>query len=142
MAIVKLDKLTSLERRELAAQLAAYEKKDAELTQLVGAFKAALEDAGFSAVDAAALLLPARARGPAKKPAAGVDKTGGKPTPGTTYKYPSTGETWTKAANGKGAPKKEFAALIASGKTWAELAVIGLSPRKSSTPFKSKKPLK
>ena len=142
MATVKLDKLTSLERRELAAQLAAYEKKDAELARLVGAFKVDLEDAGFSATDAAALLLPARVRGPAKKSAAGVDKTGGKPTPGTSYKHPSTGETWTKAANGKGAPKKEFVALIADGKTWAELAVMGLSPRKSSTPLKSKKLLK
>ena len=142
VATVKLDKLTSLERRELAAQLAAYEKKDAELARLVGAFKADLEDAGFSAADAAALLLPAKARGPAKKSAAGVDKTGGKPTPGTTYKHPTTGQTWAKAANGKGAPKKEFVALITSGKSWAELAVMNLSPRKSSTPLKSKKLLK
>ena len=142
VATVKLDQLTSLERRQLAAQLATYEKKDAELARLVGAFKADLEDAGFSAADAAALLLPARARGPAKKSAAGVDKTGGKPTPRTTYKHPSTGETWTKAANGKGAPKKEFVALIASGKTWAELAVIGLLSRKQSIPPKPKKPSK
>ena len=42
MATVKLDKLTSAQRRELATQLAAYEKKDAELARLVGAFKADL----------------------------------------------------------------------------------------------------
>lgn len=48
MATVKLDKLTSAQRKELAAQLAAYEKKDAELVRLVGAFKADLEEAGFT----------------------------------------------------------------------------------------------
>ena len=133
LPLVKLDKLTSAQRRELAAQLAAYEKKDAELAQLVGAFKADLEDAGFTATDAAAWLLPAKTRGPAKKSAPGVDKTGGKPTPGTTYSHPTTGETWTKAANGKGAPKKEFVALVAAGKSWAELvAIAGLSSRKQS----------
>ena len=142
VATVKLDKLTSLERRELAAQLAAYEKKDAELTRLVEAFKADLDAAGFTAADAAVLLAPVKSRGPAKKSAPGTDKTGGKPAPGTTYKHPSTGETWTKAANGKGAPKKEFAALIASGKSWAELAVVGLSSRKQSIPPKPKKPSK
>ena len=45
--------------------------------------------------------------------------------PGTTYKHPSTGETWTKSANGKGAPKKEFVALIAAGKSWGDLVVAG-----------------
>lgn len=70
MALVKLDKLTSAQRQELAAQLATYEKKDAELAQLVGAFKADLEDAGFTAADDAALLSPAKARSPAKKAAA------------------------------------------------------------------------
>lgn len=121
MATLKLDKLTSAQRQELAAQLAAYEKKDAELARIVGAFKADLEKAGFTAADAAALLAPAKTRGPAKKSAPGADKTGSKPTPGTTYKHPTSGATWTKAANGKGAPKKEFVALIAAGSTWAEL---------------------
>ena len=143
MAIVKLDKLTSLERRELAAQLAAYEKKDAELAQLVGAFRADLEEAGFTAADAAALLLPTKTRSPAKKSAPGVDKTGGKPTPGTTYKHPSTGQTWTKAANGKGAPKKEFVALISAGKTWAELgAAASLRSTKQTSKAAAKKPMK
>ena len=142
MAVVKLDKLTSMQRRELAAQLAAYEMKDAELAQLVGAFKADLEEAGFTAADAAALLSPAKTRSPAKKSAPGVDKLGGKPTPGTSYKHPSTGETWTKAANGKGAPKKEFVALIVSGKTWAELAVAGHSSRKPTAKVASKKSAK
>lgn len=132
MATVKLDKLTSAQRQELAAQLAAYEKKDAELARLVGAFKADLEEAGFTAADAAALLSPTKARGPAKKSAPGVDKTGGKPTPGTTYKHPSTGETWTKATNGKGAPKKEFVALVAAGRTWADLEVSSSPSRKQA----------
>lgn len=132
MALLKLDKLTSAQRQELTAQLAAYEKKDAELAQLVGAFKADLEDAGFTAADAAALLPPAKARSPAKKSAPGVDKTGGKPTPGTTYKHPSRGETWTKAINGKGAPKREFVALIAAGKTWADLEVVPPSRKQTA----------
>ena len=132
MATVNLGKMTSAQRQELAAQLAAYEKKDAELTRLVEAFKADLDAAGFTAADAAVLLAPVKSRGPAKKSAPGVDKTGGKPAPGTTYKHPSTGETWTKAANGKGAPKKEFVALIAAGKTWAELVVTGSSARKQT----------
>ena len=140
MATVRLDKLTSAQRQELAAQLAAYEKKDAELARLVGAFKADLEEAGFTAADAAALLSPAKTRSPAKKSAPGVDKNGGKPTPGTTYKHPATGETWTKAANGKGAPKKEFVALIAAGSTWAELALAGPSSRERASKAATKKP--
>ena len=142
VATVKLDKLTSLERRELAAQLAAYEKKDAELARLVGAFKADLEEAGFTAAHAATLLAPHKSRSPAKKSAPGVDKSGGKPTPGVTYTHPTTGEKWTKATNGKGAPKKEFVGLIAAGKTWAELDVIGLSSRKQRIAPKLNKPLK
>lgn len=110
MAIVKLDRLSSAQRRELVAQFAAYEEKDAELARVLGAFKANLEKAGFSAADVAGLLTPAKGRGPAKKPAPGVDKTGSKPTPGATYRHPSTRKTWTKAANGKGAPRKEFVA--------------------------------
>lgn len=139
MATVKIDKLTIAQRQELAVRLAAYEKKDAELARLVGAFKADLEEAGFTAADAAALLTPAKARSPAKNSAPGVDKTGSKPTPGTTYKNPSTGETWTKAANGKGAPKKEFVALIAAGKTWAELAMLSPSARKQNAKGASRK---
>ena len=143
MATVNLEKLTSAQRQELAAQLAAYEKKDAELARLVGAFKADLEDAGFTVADAAALLSPAKTRGLAKKSAPGVDKSGGKPTPGTSYKHPSTGETWTKAANGKGAPKKEFVALIAAGKTWAELGVAVNAPsRRQTVKAIAKKPTK
>ena len=139
MAIVKIERMSSAQRQELASQLAAYEKKDAELARLVGAFKADLEDAGFTVADAAALLSPAKTRGSAKKSAPGMDKNGDRPAPGTTYTHPTTGDTWTKAANGKGAPKKEFVALIMAGKTWAELAVIGLSSRKQSIPPKPKK---
>ena len=107
-------------------------RKTPELARIVGAFKADLEEAGFTAADAAALLLPTKVRSPVKKSAPGVDKTGGKPTPGTTYMHPSTGETWTKAANGKGAPKKEFVALVADGKTWAELKAGPTTLRKAT----------
>ena len=142
MATLKLDKLTSAQRQELAAQLAAYEKKDVELARLVGAFRTTLEAAGFTAADAVALLSPAKTRGPAKKAAPGVDKTGSKPTPGTSYKHPTSGATWTKAANGKGAPKKEFVALIASGSTWAELKAGPASPRKATAKSRAKRPVK
>ena len=142
MATVNLEKLTSAQRQELAAQLAAYEKKDAELTCLVEAFKADLDAAGLTAADAAVLLAPVKSRGRVKKSAPGLDKSGGKPTPGTTYKHPSTGETWTKAANGKGAPKKEFVALIAAGKTWVELAEISQSLGMQRAAPKPKKALR
>ena len=139
MVTVNLEKLTSAQRQELAAQLAAYEKKDAELTRLVEAFKADLDAAGLTAADAAVLLAPVKSRGRVKKSAPGLDKSGGKPTPSTTYKHPSTGETWTKAANGKGAPKKEFVALIAAGRTWAELAAVGASLQRPAAKAASKK---
>lgn len=59
-------------------------------------------------------------RGTAKRSApASVDSEGNKPSIGVTYKHPITGATWTKQA--KGAPKKEFIALIKAGKTWGEL---------------------
>ena len=141
MTIVKIERMSSAQRQELASQLAAYEKKDAELARLVGAFKADLEEAGFTSTEAAALLSPAKARGPGKKSAPGVDKTGGKPTPGTTYKHPTSGETWTKASNGKGAPKKEFVALIAAGKTWAELgSAANATSRKQTRKIAGKRP--
>ena len=139
MATVNLSKLSSAQRQELAAQLAAYEKKDAELARLVGEFKADLEEAGFTSAQAAALLSPAKTRGPAKKSAPGVDKNGDRPAPGTTYTHPTTGETWTKAANGKGAPKKEFVALITAGKTWAELTSGTSTKRAASTARRTKK---
>ena len=139
MASLKLDKMTSSQRQELAAQLAAYEKKDAELARLVEAFKADLDKAGVTAADAAALLSPARSRDPAKKSAPGVDRTGSKPTPGTTYKHPASGATWTKAANGKGAPKKEFVALVAAGSTWAELKSGSSSGRTRSAKTRAKR---
>lgn len=48
----------------------------------------------------------------------------------------------TKAANGKGAPMKEFVALVAAGKTWAELGATGPSSRKQPAKAGAKKPKK
>lgn len=59
-------------------------------------------------------------RGTAKRTApASLDHQGSKPEAGVTYKHPVTGALWTKKE--KGAPNKEFIALVNSGKTWSEL---------------------
>ena len=141
MAKPDLSKLSAADRLALAKELAAFEQRDALLTKLVEAFKADLDEAGATVVDAVKLLAPRKPRGPNKTMPAGkkaaakktrgvaakttspsVDKDGGKPIPGKTYLNPDTGTSWTKDASGKGAPKKEFLPLIAAGATWAELA--------------------
>lgn len=121
MATLKLEKMTTAQRQELATQLAAYEKKDAKLTRLVGAFKTDLDDAGFTAAQAASLLLPARARGFAKKSAPVADKTGAKPAPGVTYKHPATGETWTPSL------REERVRRRRNSSHWSRLVAPGLS---------------
>ena len=56
---------------------------------------------------------------PKRTAPASLDSTGQKPEVGVTYKHPTTGALWTKQE--KGAPKKEYIALVQAGKTWAEL---------------------
>ena len=56
---------------------------------------------------------------PSKKAPVSIDSEGNKPGIGVTYKHPTTGALWTKQE--KGAPQKEFIALIKAGKTWGEL---------------------
>ena len=56
---------------------------------------------------------------PSKKAPVSIDSEGNKPGIGVTYKHPTTCALWTKQE--KGAPKKEFIALIKAGKTWGEL---------------------
>ena len=60
-----------------------------------------------------------RGTAPSKKAPVSIDSEGNKPGIGVTYKHPTTGALWTKQE--KGAPKKEFIALILAGKTWNEL---------------------
>ena len=60
-----------------------------------------------------------RGTAPSKKAPVSIDSEGSKPGIGVTYKHPTTGALWTKQE--KGAPKKEFIALIKAGKTWNEL---------------------
>lgn len=95
-------------------------------------FAKKLTTAGFTLTEGIAALRKASApskpakkvrakRGTAPKRTAPVstDSTGQKPEVGVTYKDPNTGDQWTKKE--KGAPKKEFIALIKAGKTWSEL---------------------
>lgn len=60
-------------------------------------------------------------RGAAPRKAAPVsqDSNGQKPEAGVTYKHPTSGAMWTKKE--KGAPNKDFIALVQAGKTWNEL---------------------
>lgn len=136
---IRLESLSAAERRDLAAKLAAFEEKDAQLTRLVGAFKADLEEAGFSVAAAAALLAAPKSRSAGKKAGSGVDRDGKRPMPGVTYTDSATGATWTKAKNGKGAPKKEFVALVASGRTWASLEGRSLPLHKAAVKAAAKK---
>src|SRR4249919_1470294 len=95
-----LSKLSAAERQALAADLAAFQDRDARLTTLINAFKKDIDAGGFTVEDAVALLAPRKTRGPNKattKPSTAttpksVDSTGAKPKPGSTYALP-TGET-------------------------------------------------
>ena len=60
-----------------------------------------------------------RGTAPKRSAPASLDSKGNKPEPGVTYKHPTTGALWTKKE--KGAPNKDFMALVSAGKTWAEL---------------------
>ena len=95
-------------------------------------FAKKLKADGFTVAEGIAALRDSNAPGkPAKKTRAkrgtapkriapvSVDDNGQKPTVGVTYKHPSTGALWTKQE--KGAPKKDFLALVQAGKTWSEL---------------------
>ena len=98
-------------------------------------FSKKLKDAGFTVAEGiAALRGPSAPSKPAKKvrakqgtatkrkPPVSIDSEGNKPAIGVTYKHPTTGAVWTKQE--KGAPKKEFIALIQAGKTWNELRAV------------------
>ena len=134
MAKINLSAMSAADRMALASQLASFQERDAKLTQLVNAFRADVDAAGFSMAEVAPLLIsrkplgrPAGKKAAAAKPTASIkssaDATGGIPMAGVTYVHPETGAEWTKAESGKGAPKKEFVALVADGgMIWAQLA--------------------
>ena len=60
-----------------------------------------------------------RGTAPKRTAPASMDSKGNKPQAGVTYKHPTTGALWIK--KDKGAPNKDFMALVQAGKTWAEL---------------------
>ena len=60
-----------------------------------------------------------RGTAPKKAAPASQDSSGHKPEAGVTYRHPVTGVLWTKKE--KGAPNKDFMALVHAGKTWQEL---------------------
>lgn len=60
-----------------------------------------------------------RGTAPKKAAPASQDSEGNKPEAGVTYKHPTTDALWTKKE--KGAPNKDFIALVRAGKTWNEL---------------------
>ena len=148
MAQVNLSAMSAADRMALASQLAVFQERDAKLTQLVNAFKGDLDAAGFSISDVTPLLISRKPIGhpTGKKPKAATkssaDVTGGVPIAGVTYVHPETGAEWTKAASGKGAPKREFVALVADGgMTWAKLAKGG-SVKKAARAATKKAPAK
>jgi DNA-binding protein H-NS len=111
----KKDRLDA-DRQKLESEIAA--AHDAELASLVDAFKHHLAVNQFRLEDALSLLAPnAGARGRAKLK---VSKPGY--VPGTTYRHPHSGETWT--AKKRGATIKWLRELIATtGKGYADFAV-------------------
>jgi len=60
-----------------------------------------------------------RGTAPKRSAPVSVDSKGYKPEAGVTYKHPTTGALWTKKE--KGAPNKDFIALVQAGETWAQL---------------------
>lgn len=114
---------------------ALYARRGEVVQALADDFSKKLKDAGFTVAEGiAALRGPSAPSKPAKKvrakqgtatkrkPPVSIDSEGNKPAIGVTYKHPTTGAVWTKQE--KGAPKKEFIALIQAGKTWNELRAV------------------
>lgn len=106
-----------------------------EFNDTVAAARKLIENAGYSIFDVVDVWAPTqgahqrganiktrakRGTAPAKGPRKDVDATGASPIPGETYAL-ADGTKWTKAANGKGAPKKEFIEAVHAGATWAAL---------------------
>lgn len=114
-----------------AIEEALLSKRSEAVQELAAEFAKKLKAEGFSVAEGIVALRgesdtgkPAKKtrakRGTAKKAApASLDREGSKPEAGVTYKHPVTGALWTKKE--KGAPNKEFMALVGAGKTWSEL---------------------
>jgi hypothetical protein len=107
------DKLKAMGRTKVDAVRALLELMSPEE-------RAEVQAGGAAPVKRARMPRAAGAAPAGKKERADKDKNGASPEPGKTYKLGDL--TWTRAANGKGATKKEFLAAIKDGKTWAELA--------------------
>ena len=118
-----LSKMSYAELQELAKEASELVdmKKSEEIKVLADGFVKKATAAGFSKADIKAAvdaMLPG-----GKSKSAPKKATGPKPTPGATYKDPATGETWTKAANGKGKTKGWLQAYIVSGKKFEDYLV-------------------
>jgi hypothetical protein len=111
---------------------ALYARRGEAVQALADDFAKKLESDGFTVAEGIAALRATSApskpakktrvkRGTAPKKAAPAsqDSEGNKPEAGVTYKHPTTGAQWTKKE--KGAPNKDFIALVQAGKTWNEL---------------------
>jgi hypothetical protein len=137
---VDISKLGFIEQVRLLKELneAINAKRAEELKTIVNGFQMKVTASGFTIPEAIAELqtympIVAVAATPVKERAAkgtklphnytDADSTGTRATPGVSYKHPTTGAVWTKAASGKGAPNKDFLALIQAGNTWAALQV-------------------
>jgi DNA-binding protein H-NS len=116
---------------EALANAVAYRRGE-EIKVLADGYVKKFQAAGYSVEEGIGALRPylpaksdtatrAKRSTAVKGPRKDADSTGASPTPGAAYKL-STGEQWTKAASGKGAPKAEFLAAVKAGATWASLA--------------------
>jgi len=111
---------------------ALYARRGEAVQALADDFASKLKADGFTLAEGIAALRGSSAPSqPAKKvrtkrgtvskrsTPASMDSKGAKPQAGVTYKHPTTGALWTKKE--KGAPNKDFMALVQAGKTWSEL---------------------
>jgi len=105
------------ERSRIDADLATQEQ--AELQSLVDKFKADLKKNNFELTNALALLGVAK-KTRAKRGTAKAKVVGDKPTPGTTYKHPKTGDVWTAPANLRRAKKWLQDLVTGSGKRYED----------------------
>lgn len=128
MATVDVSKMRYSELQDLIKEAthALQAKRTDELKVLADGYAKKCEAAGFTVEEAVNALKP---YWPAKgRKGSGSEKAikaggGPKPVPGTTYKHPDTGATWTRPASGRGRTVGWLQQLVDNGRTFEELAV-------------------
>ena len=115
--LIKRREQLDAERSRLDADIAA--QAQADLETLVDQFKAHLKTGEFALADALALL-GAGKKTRAKRGTAKLKAAGDKPTPGTTYRHPKTGDEWTAPANLRRAKKWLQDLVKSSGKKYED----------------------